>query len=264
MTDDFRLAEQEFDPAVPIANLQEHPDNYNFGDIGAISESLDAHGFYGAIVAQKATGYILAGNHRYRAARMKNARTLPVFWLDCDDDEARRLLAVDNRTSRLASFDESKLIELLTLTAESQRGLVGTGYDGDDLDDMISKLNRPLNLGGSSGEGDAPTGAKYAEDPEDEEQRKAAIGGYRDRKDGGALVEMILVFTVPQRAEVADHLDAIRRARGGGEMRAADAVLRALRVTKMVLNDERDAALAEAKRAEEVQHGDEDGSEDAE
>jgi hypothetical protein len=53
---------------VPVDSLETHPRNVNQGDIGAIYESIGANGFYGAIVAQKSTGRILAGNHRYQAA----------------------------------------------------------------------------------------------------------------------------------------------------------------------------------------------------
>jgi hypothetical protein len=53
---------------VPVDSLETHPRNVNQGDIGAIYESIGANGFYGAIVAQKSTGRILAGNHRNQAA----------------------------------------------------------------------------------------------------------------------------------------------------------------------------------------------------
>lgn len=136
-TTPFRIADQQFDPDIPIASLREHPENYNRGDVGAISESMDEHGFYGAVLVQRSSGRILAGNHRYRTARDKGATTLPGFWLDCDDDEARRLLAVDNRTTHLATFDEAALIALLKQAQDSPRGLAGTGYDQGALAMLI-------------------------------------------------------------------------------------------------------------------------------
>jgi ParB-like nuclease domain len=139
----FRVASQEFDPEIPVEGIREHPDNPNQGDVGAISESLDEHGFFGAVGVQRSTGYILWGNHRYRTAMIKGAATVPGFWLDVDDDAAGRILLVDNRTTHLATFDERKLVELLTAHARSGRGLAGTGYDGDDLDDLIQALTPP-------------------------------------------------------------------------------------------------------------------------
>ena len=76
---------------VPIQNLQKHPRNVNQGDTGAIYQSIEANGFYGALVVQKGTGYILAGNHRYDAAVQSGFTEVPVTWLDVDDDRAERL-----------------------------------------------------------------------------------------------------------------------------------------------------------------------------
>jgi len=137
---DFRLAAQVFMEAIPVGELREHPGNANTGDVGAISESIDAHGFYGAVLVQKSSGFILAGNHRYRIAVAKGATSLPGFILDCDDDEASRLLAVDNRTTHLATTDEEALLALLIPLAQTPRGLAGTGYVGDDLDALIAAM----------------------------------------------------------------------------------------------------------------------------
>jgi hypothetical protein len=138
--DSFWLADQEYDPAIPIDAITEHPDNPNQGDIGAIAESMSEHGFYGAVLVQRSTRYIVAGNHRHRTAKAKGAQTIPGFWLDVDDDTALRILAIDNRSTHLATFDESKLLALLTGLAARPRGLRGTGYDGDDVDDLVRAI----------------------------------------------------------------------------------------------------------------------------
>lgn len=152
---DFRLADQVYDPAIAIDAVSEHPANPNQGDIGAISESMDEHGFYGAVLVQRSTGYILAGNHRHRTAKAKGARTVPGFWLECDDDTALRILAIDNRSTHLAVFDEAKLLELLTGLAARPRGLSGTGYDGADVDDLVRAV-----AGGSGPDPDGGPGAR--------------------------------------------------------------------------------------------------------
>lgn len=219
----FNIADQEYDPAIPIDSIREHPDNYNEGDIGAISESLAAHGFYGAVLVQRSTGYILVGNHRHRSMKLSGAETIPGFWLDCDNDEAKRIMAVDNRSAALATVDESKLVELLSAAAANPRGLEGTGYDGDDLDDMIARLNAPLVIEPPDSSGG------YAESEEERAAREEKIGNYTDRKDGGALVEMILVFAVDDRQEVGELLDAARKRLKQPDARAADLILEALR-----------------------------------
>ena len=65
---------------------------------------------------------------------------VPVCWVDVDDETALRLLLADNRTTRLGRDDENVLAELLAELANSEAGLVGTGYDGDFLDELISDL----------------------------------------------------------------------------------------------------------------------------
>lgn len=116
----------------PVSALSEHPSNPREGDVGAIVESLDANGFYGLIVAQRSTGHILAGNHRFRAAVMRGMDTVPVQWVDVDDEHAMRILLVDNRSSDRASYDNTTLLELL----EQVPSLTGTGYTDDDLRDL--------------------------------------------------------------------------------------------------------------------------------
>jgi hypothetical protein len=152
----FRIADQEYAPAIPVDSIEEHPRNFNFGDVGAISESMDEHGFYGAVLVHRSTRFILAGNHRYRTAKIKGATTIPGFWLDCDEDTALRILAVDNRTTHLATFDEEALVKLLASVATTNRGLAGTGYSGEDLQDLVQQLNPPdlSKLGGGGGGAD--------------------------------------------------------------------------------------------------------------
>jgi len=118
---------------VKLEKLQPHPSNPRRGDMGAIQESIETNGFYGAVVVQRSTGHILAGNHRYQAAKEAGIEKLPVVWVDVDDERALRILLGDNRTSDLATNDDQALLELLKLLSESEEGLVGTGYGDDDL-----------------------------------------------------------------------------------------------------------------------------------
>ena len=123
--------------------VQPHPRNPRQGDVGAIHQSIEANGFYGQIVAQRSTGHILAGNHRWLAAKQAGATRIPVTWVDVDDAHALRILLADNRTSDLASNDEYNLAQLLIEIQEATGDLTGTGYDGDDLDDLLADLKLP-------------------------------------------------------------------------------------------------------------------------
>lgn len=115
--------EQEYE-IVAVDDLKEHPQNPRRGDVEVIGESMDANGWYGVVVAQRSTGFILAGNHRYRVAKSKGAERVPVIWKEVDDQTALRILLADNKTADAGEYDEETLTELLS----GLETLEGTGY----------------------------------------------------------------------------------------------------------------------------------------
>lgn len=150
-----RTIRQEF-ATVEVSRLQEHPRNPRRGDVDAIQESIEANGFYGTIVAQESTGYILAGNHRWKAALKAGLLTVPVMWVSVDDEAALRILLADNRTADLAEYNDDALVELLAEIVNSTGTLLGTGFDQDALDDLIAaasgiekaNADNPSDIGG--------------------------------------------------------------------------------------------------------------------
>ena len=126
---------------VPIGSIQAHPENYNHGDAGAISVSLDHLGQYRAIVVSEASGNILAGNHTWMAAQMNGATEILAHLIpNLSPEDELRILVGDNQYARLATVDPYQLSEMLTELAHSADGLVATGYDGDMLDDLLNDL----------------------------------------------------------------------------------------------------------------------------
>lgn len=129
---------QEF--ATPINDLKPHPQNVRQGDIGAISQSLKQHGQYRPIVVQRSTGLILAGNHTYKAALSLKWKQIAATYVDVDDEQALRILLIDNRANDLASYDDSALVEMLKGLMDTELKLEGTGFDPDDLDQLLKDL----------------------------------------------------------------------------------------------------------------------------
>jgi ParB-like chromosome segregation protein Spo0J len=117
---------------VPLAEIQEHPNNARKGDMGAIQDSVDENGFWGTIVVQKSTGFIVAGNHRYRAAKEAGFKEVPVAFVDVDDTKAKKILAADNRTSDLGDYDNEALARLLG-DLKADEALDGIGYSSEDI-----------------------------------------------------------------------------------------------------------------------------------
>ena len=148
--DDFEM--------VAIERLIPAPFNPNAGDFGAIHESIEANGFFGALVVSRRTRHVLAGNHRLAVALKMGYESLPVTWVDVDLDGEKRILLADNRTSRLGNDNPNALAELLAELAGTDKGLSGTGFDGDDLDQIINDLSRSGIIDQVNGADDAWVG----------------------------------------------------------------------------------------------------------
>ena len=138
------LAPQKIE-TVPIGTLKHHPKNPRKGDVKSITESIEHNGFYGVVVAQKSTGYVLAGNHRMMAAKAAGLDSLPVAYVDVDDATALKILLADNRTNDLATYDNKELAELLA-DVSNTIGLDGTGFDEAFLDGLIGELAQETTI----------------------------------------------------------------------------------------------------------------------
>lgn len=103
---------------VEMGEVVEYHANPRRGDVGVIKESLEAHGQYRPIVVNVGTHAehqmeILAGNHTFRAAKELGWEQIDAVLVDVDDEEAARIVLVDNRSSDLAENDGQTLADLL-------------------------------------------------------------------------------------------------------------------------------------------------------
>jgi len=127
---------------IPIDSVQPHPRNPREGDVGAIAASMaEPEGQYQPIAVQRSTGLIVAGNHRWKAAKALGWSDIDAVWLDIDDARAIALLLRDNRTHDLGRNDAAALFDLLREMAASSL-LPATAYDRDDLDALLRDLER--------------------------------------------------------------------------------------------------------------------------
>jgi hypothetical protein len=178
--------------AQPITDFKTHPKNVRQGDVGAISESLKAHGQYRPIVVQQSTGHILAGNHTYLAAKSLGWEKVAATFVDCDDEQAIKILLVDNRANDLAIYDDRALAELLKDLAATNAGLDGSLFSGDDLDDLLFRLEGTL--------GEAYIGSSLAELKEEYENADTRT--------------MLFPLTVAEYTDMAAKLKALREEYG--------------------------------------------------
>lgn len=173
---------------VAIDAVKPHPDNPRRGDVAVIAASVAANGFYGAIAVQRSTGRILAGNHRWEAAKKEKLAEIPVLWMDVDDKTALRILLADNRTSDLGTYEQEALAEIL-MELRAAEDLAGTGYGELDVGTLLKEM------------GDAIIEAN-AEDAE-KKPSASAVGGYKEQ-----YAVMVVCEGEQQQEEIFNKLSA--------------------------------------------------------
>ena len=129
------------DLTVPLEQLRHYSRNPRRGRVDVIAESLARNGQYRPVVANRRTGEVLAGNHTLAAAQHLGWTELAVTWVDVDEEQAARIVLVDNKASDLAQNDDATVIELLQLLPD----LEGTGFYDKDLAALLADTE-PVRL----------------------------------------------------------------------------------------------------------------------
>lgn len=136
---------------VDVATLRHHPRNVRQGNVEVIRESLRAHDQYAPLLVQESTRYIVKGNHTFAALCAEGYEQTWAVVLPLDDDQALRIMLMDNRAGDLAHNDDTALLALLDELGD----LAGTGFDDHyrddlrkllvppDLDDLLDDLGQP-------------------------------------------------------------------------------------------------------------------------
>lgn len=177
---------QEYE-LVAVDQLVEHPDNPRRGDVNAIVTAISKNGWHGALIVQRTTRRVLAGNHRLKAARALGMDAVPVLWVDVDDATAQRILVADNRASDLAAFDEEQLVALLQGTDD----LAGMLFSEADLATLLS-----------AGKEEEPDDEGEEVQAPPERERESPLGGVRS---------VVLPYALPDYIRVTDGLAALRK-----------------------------------------------------
>lgn len=147
-TPGIRFDPQLDDLLVDFEAVQPHPQNPNNGDRDVVRVSMERNGVYRPIIAQKPkrkgqAGYILAGHTSYDVEVEMQLEAgvdrplVPVLFITCSDEEAKRIVLADNHTAELARMDDALLLDLL----RDLDDLEGSSYDDDDLERLAAKLD---------------------------------------------------------------------------------------------------------------------------
>lgn len=195
------------DLATHIDQVEPHPQNARLHADAVLRESLETHGQYRPIVAQQSTRYVLAGHGILAAARDLGWTEVAVTLVDVDDDQAQRILAVDNRASDLGGYDDAALAELL----QELPDLTGTGYTFDALDDLMASLSE-------AGVTALTSGSPSSEEPEEENSYEAGgnvrttpdLQEYAERYEERGRRLVVLDYDRPTYARVTAALEKMR------------------------------------------------------
>lgn len=115
--------------SVPIDSLSPYPGNARRGNLDVLCDSLAKHGQYRPIIVRKDSHQILAGYHTWRAAERLGWESIAAQSVDVDDEQAARIVLVDNKASDNGTYDDPVLLDFLAGLPD----LDGTGWDDEDL-----------------------------------------------------------------------------------------------------------------------------------
>ena len=201
---------------VRLDAVTQHPANARRHADALLRYSLAVNGQYRPVVVQRSTGYVLAGNGIHAAARELGWEELAAVFVDVDDDRAKRILAIDNRSSDLGSYDEAALVALL----QELPDLDGTGYDMDAFEDLLSLVGEVHILPPSE------HGAHYGETAEEQEARRQRLAANVPHQQQG-IRDIVILVSLADYERFAVLAPALREAEGD-EPTTGKVVMRAM------------------------------------
>jgi ParB-like chromosome segregation protein Spo0J len=145
---------------VEINEVKEADRNAKDHDVGTLCESMIRFGYTQPILVDKKTKKLLAGHGRIKALKSlkqnkydapKNILVDEDKWLvpchevDMENDgEAEAYLIADNRLTELGGWNDDLLLESLHGILKETGSLDGTGWDLDDMDDILKTMEEPI------------------------------------------------------------------------------------------------------------------------
>lgn len=132
------------DEIVPTQNLKPNPLNPNQHppeQIELLKNIIEKTGWRQPITISNRSGYIVKGHGRLEAAKLAGWSNVPVDYQDYDNqDEEYADLIADNRLAELSTIDNQILSEMID-SFENEDMLALTGYDSEDIEEILSELS---------------------------------------------------------------------------------------------------------------------------
>ncbi|TMJ20535.1 MAG: DNA methylase N-4 [Alphaproteobacteria bacterium] len=135
---------------VPHGSIHPNPQNprrHNRKQRGQMKSSLRRFGFKGALIVDKETGMILAGNALWEAAGELGMDEVPVIRASFATEADRRaFILAHNKLADLSSFDAEIVAEELKFLFDSGYDFEVTGFTTNDLDFSIVSEPEPNEI----------------------------------------------------------------------------------------------------------------------
>lgn len=134
------------------------PRNSKNHDVGLLTQSIDRFGFVEPPAINETTGRLVTGHGRIKGLRARKQAGQPLpekvkisddgEWLAPvirgntfpTDQEAEAYLLTSNRSTQIGGYHDAELVSMLEDHAAQTDGLLGTGYDFDDLEFYKERL----------------------------------------------------------------------------------------------------------------------------
>lgn len=123
----------------PISKLKPATHNPRKGDVESIKKSYERFGQRKPIVADRATGEIIAGNHQYLAAKELGWSEMAVVFVDDDRETAIAYGVADNRIGQLGEWDVEELVFALEEIGLDE--IDSVGFSEADVEDFRALLD---------------------------------------------------------------------------------------------------------------------------
>lgn len=195
---------------VPINDLVPWAANPRINDASAdtLVEVIQEFGFLDPLIARRDTKELIAGHTRLKAAKRLGMESVPVIWMDIDDDQSQRLALIHNKAAEKAEWDPLALVEL----HEGGLDLLDAGFSEVELDELLESTAGLL-------EEPAPPKSRAANPDSAPAPRRLSVALHLFVDDADELEDLIAHTALPGETRantIIRALDQLRQADRGG------------------------------------------------
>ncbi len=136
----------EYKPIDKVIPYDKNP-RQNDEAVQYVAESIKEFGFINPILLD-ASGTIMAGHTRLKAAKQLGLKEVPVVYVDdLSEEQARAFRLADNKTAEFAEWDEGLLEQELAEILDLDMSLFGFGEDSTLADELVDdKYTLAVNI----------------------------------------------------------------------------------------------------------------------